>query len=305
MSFPEKEEIDDRNGMIFNIQRYSLHDGAGIRTTVFFKGCPLKCLWCANPESHKSRPQILFNADICGHCGICVKGCKNGAKTQEGFRPDLCRMCLECVKACPTAAMELSGKKMTVDEVMRELLRDMVFFQNSGGGITFSGGEVLMQWQFASALAERIKAAGLPLAVETSGYAKWENAENLFRHCDELLFDIKHMDDTMHIKYMGVSNALILENAVKASKIAKHFIVRIPLIGGVNDDDENILATAGFMKKNGMKEMHFLPYHRYGEKKYEKLGVAYDFKAYTPSGEQMERLKEVVSGYDLSVHIGG
>jgi pyruvate formate lyase activating enzyme len=201
--------------------------------------------------------------------------------------------------------MELSGKKMTLGEVMKELLRDMVFFRNSGGGITFSGGEVLSQWAFACKLAEQVKAAGLPLAIETTGFAAWEHAEPLFRYCDELLFDIKHMNEEKHLKYAGVSNSLILENAVRASKIVKRFVVRVPLIGGINDDEENIAATAGFMRQNGMKELHFLPYHRYGEKKYEKLGVIYDFKAYTPTEEQIDRLKNIAEGYGLAVHVGG
>jgi pyruvate formate lyase activating enzyme len=188
---------------------------------------------------------------------------------------------------------------------MNEVVKDLIFFQNSEGGVTFSGGEVLLQWEFASALAKKIKESGIDLAIETSGNAKWENARQLFVYCDQILFDIKLMDENRHRQYTGVSNSLILSNAIKANKMAKHFTVRLPLIGGINDDKENILATGDFMVKNGMKEIHFLPYHRFGEKKYEKLGLNQSFKAYTPTEEHMKYLKGLLLDLSISVHIGG
>jgi pyruvate formate lyase activating enzyme len=293
-------------GTIFNIQRYSIQDGNGIRTTVFFKGCPLHCVWCSNPESLSPASQFLYSIDNCVHCGSCVACCIFGARNQpDSYDPQKCTFCLKCVQNCPTGALEISGRQLSADEIMNEILKDLIFFQNSGGGVTFSGGEVLLQWQFASALAKRIKENGIDLAIETSGNAKWENAEQLFIHCDHILFDIKLMDEERHRKYTGVSNSLILSNAVKANKIVKRFTVRLPLIGGINDDKENIINTGNFMQKNGMKEIHFLPYHRFGEKKYEKIGTNYLFKAYTPTEDHMKYLKCLLNDLSISVQIGG
>lgn len=293
-------------GMIFNIQRYSLHDGDGIRTNIFMKGCPLKCKWCSNPESQNYFPEMSLVADNCMGCGHCYKVCETKALTPDAWNRTLCTGCGKCEFICPTGAREIMGKRMSVEEVTQEVMKDHPFYQTSDGGVTFSGGEPLTQSEFLEQLAIRLKGNFIHLAVETCGQFDWEKGKKVLDYVDQILFDIKHMDSATHKELTGLGNETILENARKAAQLKKDMIVRLPVIGGYNSDDENIKKTAAFAKEIGVKEMHLLPYHRFGESKYKKMHMVYDCDdAYTPDDQEMQRLKGLAEGYGLTVRIGG
>ncbi|MEA4853708.1 MAG: glycyl-radical enzyme activating protein [Christensenella sp.] len=288
-------------GVIFNIQKYSVNDGGGIRTIIFLKGCPLRCVWCSNPESQIIAPQVLFTATKCIGCGKCAVVCPNNALNN----PVVCTGCGKCVDVCYAGAREIYGKEMTVQQVLAEIEKDRVFYRNSGGGVTLSGGEALMQWEFASALASAVKKRYLNLAIETTGYAPFERAYEVLKFCDTILYDLKHMDSAIHQKYTGVSNALILDNARKLSELGKKVIYRIPLIGGINNDEINIRSVIDFAKETHVSTIHLLPYHEFGRAKYEKIGKRYACEAYTPSDEQVQNIKEMMQKERLNVKIGG
>lgn len=297
----------ETKGNVFNIQKYSVHDGKGIRTIVFLKGCPLRCEWCSNPESQNVFPEIMLSADACCGCGSCFKVCETGAIRSGTIRweREKCRMCGQCTKVCPTEARTVAGTMMTVEEVREQVLQDSIFYRTSGGGVTFSGGEPLMQSAFVSELAANLKKDYIRLAIETTGYAEWKAAESVFRLMDEILYDIKHMDDECHRKLTGVSNRRILENAEKAGDLNVPITIRVPVIGGKNSDEDNIRKTAVFARKIGAVEMNLLPYHRYGESKYKKIGREYTCDAYTPDDEEMDRLKRLVESEGVRCRIGG
>jgi len=292
-------------GRVFNIQRYSLHDGPGIRTVVFLKGCPLRCVWCCNPESIEREPHITFSEQKCIGDGRCVEVCPTGARTSEGYRVERCTFCGRCVEVCPTGALEFMGREMSIEEVVREVEKDRLFYESSGGGVTLSGGEVLAQKRFSVQLLKEFRHRMLHTAIETSGFAPWEQVREVAEACDLVLYDLKHMDPDMHTRYTGVSNELILENAKKLAQIKEELIFRVPLIGGVNTDSENIRALADFVKRTGVEEVHLLPYHRLGESKYTKLGREYSCEAFTPEKETVDEIKRTFESYDLKVMIGG
>ncbi len=293
-------------GVIFNIQRYSLHDGDGIRTNIFFKGCPLRCKWCANPESQKYYPEMSFHADNCMGCGKCYDVCETHALTLKRWDRNLCTGCGKCEFVCPTGAREMMGKTMSVEEVVEEVMRDRIFYEASGGGVTFSGGEPLSQDEFLEALATRLKDNFIHLSVETCGFVEWEKARRILMYMDQVLYDIKHMDSDKHRSITGAGNELILQNAEKAAKLGKEMIVRIPVIGGYNADVKNIGKTAKYAKSIGVNAIHLLPYHRFGEPKYKKMNMEYECAdAYAPDEEEMEQLKKLVESYGLQVQIGG
>lgn len=296
-------------GIIFNIQRYSLHDGPGIRTVVFFKGCPLACQWCCNPESIDIKPQITYNLNRCLRDGRCLQVCPTGARTRNGYRVEDCIFCGTCVEACPSGALELLGKSLSVSEAVEEVEKDRLFYETSGGGATLSGGEVLVQRQFAVRMLEELRKRFIHTAVETSGFAPWRHVEEIVDACDLVLYDLKHMNSNLHGKFTGVPNELILENALRiASKIAsmkKQMVFRLPLIGGVNTDRENIEAVAHFAHETGVYEVHLLPYHRLGESKYRKLGKEYSIQAFTPDESMISELRSILESYNLIVKVGG
>jgi pyruvate formate lyase activating enzyme len=264
-------------GFVFDIQRYSVHDGPGIRTTVFLKGCPLTCFWCQNPESQKKRPEVLLNKSTCKLCGRCVHVCIPGANSLSGkfsiIDRDKCVGCGKCVEVCPSQSRTLIGKSMTVDEVMDEVLRDKKFYENSGGGVTLSGGDPITQPEFALQLLQNCKGHGLHTAIETCGLTSWPTLEGLFAYTDLFLYDIKCLDPVKHQNTTGRPNRLILENAKKIAK-RKTMRVRIPLVPGFNDSAEDIRAILSFVKdelKLSLLNIDLLPYNKLGEGKYERL----------------------------------
>jgi len=307
------KEVESTKGVIFNVQPYSIHDGPGIRTTVFMKGCPLMCLWCQNPESQALLPEIFFDRGKCTGCGKCVEVCPEGAIEiyQERSRTNrgLCKGHGKCVEICPNEARNLMGINVTAEEVFQEVNGDAIFYQRSGGGVTLSGGEPLAQPEFAISLLKLCKNAGIHTALDTSGYAKWETMRQVLDYVDLVLYDFKHMDPAEHRKQTGVSNSLILDNSRKIyHECSKPMLARIPIVPGYNDSVENIEATAKFVATelgNSVK-VHLLPYHRLGETKYERLEMASkSVSIQPPSEEHMSELQKIVESFGLIACVGG
>ena len=297
-------------GCVFNIERFAIRDGPGIRTTVFLKGCPLRCLWCANPESMSPAPQLFYLENLCTRCYRCVEACPNKAttKTPDGaikIDRSLCRACGKCVEACPNRAREISGKLMTVDEVLEEVKKDALFYQNSGGGVTFSGGEPTHQPEFLWHLLKGAQESGIHTALDTSGFVKPEIMKRVLEHTNLVLYDIKHMDPAKHKEFTGVDNSLILENAKMIASMGKPMIIRVPLIPGHNDSRENIVALAEFMLSLGLKRVDLLPYHSLGKIKYQRLGIEYKLSDLKPhQGDEVAKTKADLESYGLQVGVG-
>lgn len=243
-------------GTIFDIQRFSVHDGPGIRTTVFLKGCPLRCQWCHNPEGLHAQIQLKYQKDLCIGCGLC-----GARETQED------------AQRCPSGALSICGRHAAPEEVIREVMKDAVFY-GADGGITLSGGECLLQPDFAAEILRLAKAEGISTAVDTCGYASWEAFEQVMDHCDLFLYDVKMMDRDKHKKYTGVYPELIHENLLRLTKCEKPVWIRVPVIPGVNDADGDILEIARFLRPfANIREITLIPYHTLGKSKYETLGL--------------------------------
>jgi len=295
-------------GLIFNIQRFSLHDGPGIRTTVFSKGCPLKCQWCSNPESINPYPEIMTYDMKCIGCGKCLEVCPNEAITMVNnisrIERAKCNLCMECAKACPSGAIEEVGKYLSQEEVMREIEKDRLFYLNSGGGVTFSGGEPLQQWQFVREIFKQCKEENIPTALDTTGYARWEVMEKVLEYTDLVLYDIKHLDPLIHVEGTGATNKLILKNVAKTVNRVETWL-RIPVIPGYNDSTPYFRKLAQFSANLGVDKVSLLPYHTMGERKYEHLGRLYPFEGVNPpSEESVNSFKEVIESCGLRVKIG-
>lgn len=284
-------EAGKDKGLIFNIQRFSIHDGEGIRTILFLKGCPLKCIWCCNPESQNPEPEVLFLKDKCIGCMNCVKQCPLGCMDIDR---ENCKKCGTCARVCPSSAKRISGNYMTVDEAVKEVEKDRVFYNNSGGGVTLSGGEPLMQAEFAAAVLKKCHLHGLHTAIETSAFASREDFCSVIEHVDEVFLDLKHMNSEKHKALTGVGNEQILKNAAEAAKTGKKVTFRIPLIPDCNDEEENIRATGEFVASLPGEDVHIeiLPYHRLGEMKFEWIDKVYEL-----SGAK-EPSKETVAAYN-------
>jgi pyruvate formate lyase activating enzyme len=300
----------DASGVIFDLQRFSVHDGPGIRTLVFCKGCPLACRWCANPESQRFEPELLFDPATCVACGGCVEACPQGAVLREADRPgydrERCVVCGRCVEACHAEARTIAGRRVTAADVALEVLKDAPFFANSGGGVTLGGGEPLSQLDFARALLARCRAAGLHTAVETCGYLPWELLAAVLPVTDLFLYDLKHLDAARHAAETGGGVALILENLGRLAATGAAVIVRVPVVPGFNDDPETIRAIAERAAALGIRELHLLPYHRLGQNKYRLLGRRYDFaRLEPPSPQALEALCRAAAGAGLAVRVGG
>ena len=272
--------------LLTNIQRFSLHDGPGIRTTVFFKGCPLRCRWCANPESQLTTPQLMWDEAKCCRCRSCVRACGSGAISFENgnviLHPVKCRHCHACLSSCPTGALTEEGRMVTTDEVLEECLKDVPFYEESGGGVTLSGGEALLWPDFCVELLEALHTHGIHTAIETTGYASPEVFRRVSAHLDYLLFDMKHYDREKHIEGTGIGNTHILANMKWAIENGKEVLPRIPVIPGFNDAPQDAAGFAARLKEVGAGRVQLLPFHQFGEKKYQFLTRAYDYSG-TPN----------------------
>lgn len=264
---------------IFNIQKFSIHDGPGIRTTVFFKGCPLRCAWCANPESIRPGVQVLCDNGKCVACGVCADACPADAITVDAsgaaVAHERCVGCGQCVAACPVAALSLSGKDYGIDDVLAVCLQDKDFYDESGGGVTLSGGEVMMQPAFARELLRRLAERGVHTALETNGCVGPEVFRDVAAAADLLLFDVKHCDAERHRDGTGVDNGVILENLRWAVAAGKKVLARIPVIPGYNDSLEDADAFARLLKTIPLDTVQLLPFHQFGQNKYQMLGMDY------------------------------
>ncbi len=298
-------------GQIFNIQKYSIHDGPGIRTTVFLKGCPLSCIWCHNPESQSPEQQLLVYDKRCIGCGKCLEACQHGAiYMKDGkmlFDRDKCTSCGDCAGVCFPKAREMAGELVDTDHVMKQIEKDSIFYEESGGGVTFSGGEPLMQPDFLLELLKRGKAADIHTAVDTCGYASPEVLTDTSNYTDLYLYDLKLMDDEKHIKYTGVSNKLILENLQLLSRLGKRIFIRLPLMPGINDDEANIKATAEIIRTTaGVEQVNLLPYHNIAADKYSRLGKPHSLmEIKVPTQEDIELIVGKYMSYGIKVKIGG
>lgn len=269
-------------GITFNIQKFSIHDGPGIRTTVFFKGCPLRCEWCSNPESQIKNVQILHDQSKCSYCLSCVAVCPNGAITHEDnkiiINEDKCVGCLTCVNSCPNRALSYEGDYQTIEEIVDICMQDIDFYEESGGGVTISGGEGMSQPEFLKKLIAELKKNSVHVAIETTGYVKKETFEELARELDLLLFDVKHYDREKHYNGTKVYNDLIVENLKWAIDNGIEVLPRIPVIPDFNDSLEDAEGLAKLLVEVGAKKVQLLPFHQFGEKKYELLNRNYKYK---------------------------
>lgn len=302
-----KEQVDyNKKGTVFNIQRFSVNDGPGLRTTVFLKGCPLSCHWCSNPESQNKNKQIMFNIKNCNGCHKCEEICKLEAidfSNPNRIDRDKCTKCGECAEVCYPGALVISGEEITVEEVIKELKKDSIQFRHSNGGITLSGGEPLMQPEFSLELLKACKVMGFHTAIETTAYTSKDIINNVMPYLDLVLLDIKTLNSSKHKEYIGSDNEIILENAKEIVKLNKDVIIRVPVIPEFNADEESIYDIAMFAKTlKTVEEIHLLPYHKLGINKYECIGKEYSMKDEidTPSDELMLKLKKVVE--DLGIH---
>ena len=286
------------NGIIFNIQRYSIHDGPGIRTTVFFKGCPLRCYWCQNPESQSNEAEVFLTTGNCTLCGRCVAVCPTGASSlledSSTIDRSKCIGCGKCVEVCPVEARKLVGSYVTKDEIMGEIMKDVKFYENSGGGVTLSGGDPMGQPEFALSIIRSLKEAGLHTVLDTCGYAAWSTLKRLLEFTDLVFFDLKTIDTKKHREATGRPNRLILENAKRIAGY-RPMRVRVPMIPNFNDSPEDVRAIARFVREElGAIDMDLLPYNKLGEVKYERLGKKC-FTAEAQTDEEMQHLETVVS----------
>jgi len=319
------------SGLVFNIQRYSIHDGPGIRTTVFLKGCPLDCWWCHNPESQAPEPEVVVIEGRCMQCGECRKACllEKGVRNlfsenaEIGPKPHVsekrfltpflaepprrCTRCGACVEACPTGARQMVGRRMTAAEVVAEVLKDRVFYEESGGGATFSGGEPLVQPKFLAALLQGCREAGIHTAVDTCGFAPKEDLLAVAPLADLFLYDLKSMDEARHTQYTGATNISILENLQALGRVHRNIWIRVPIIPGVNDNAEQLEALARYAAATpGVRQVNVLPYHEAGSYKSARVGKPYRLeKIAPPSPEYMADVAARFRGFGLNVKVGG
>jgi len=298
-------------GKIVNIMKYSIHDGPGIRTTVFFKGCPLNCQWCHNPESQGFGQDLMYRPERCVGCGQCLEICPSGATfSTEGklsYRRDKCLVCGECSTVCHAGVRELVAKTMSVKEVMVEIEKDLIFYDESGGGATFSGGEALMQPDFLLEILKSCKKKEIHTAVETCGFVSLDSLQRISQYVGLFLYDIKLMDSGKHQDVTGVPNELVLSNLRWLTGHHPKVIVRVAIIPGINDDEENLCQLGDFVASlKHVTEIHCLPYHKAGADKYRKLGLKYvlpDLKS--PDSARMEEIARKLEEFGLTVKIGG
>ena len=300
--------------LLFDLKRYALHDGPGIRTTLFLKGCPLRCVWCHNPESWSPGKQRLYKSAKCIGCSSCVEACSEGALklTPEGIRPTgrPCRVCGACADACPALAMEICGREWPLDELMAEIEKERGVMTDSGGGVTLSGGEPLMHPGYALELLAELGRRGLHRAVDTTLFAAPDTVRAVADACDLFLVDLKVMDSVAHQRFTGVPNERILENLRLIASLGKPYWIRIPLIAEVNASEANLAATANFLTSLDRQpdEVDLLPYHDIGKGKHERMGTTYNPESLSlsaPTKEDQARCLAQIEAAGLTVKIGG
>lgn len=306
----------ENEAIIFDIQGFSVHDGPGARTLVFFKGCPLRCYWCCNPESQIMPPQLIYQRSNCVKCYRCVKhACAKGAisignrEDYVNINRDICKDCqdLSCIKECYHNALKQAGKKYTLDELMHKIERDRRFW-GGRGGVTLGGGEMIVQYRFAANFLEACHESHIHTAIETTAYAPWPHYEMVLKHVDWVFVDLKHMNSDKHREGTGVRNELILENIERMARLSNQgdlrLIVRVPVIQNFNSDDENMLATAQYVRKIGIKEVNCLPFHRLGSSKYEQLDKVYACKdMQAPPDTLMKHIQSLFEGEGITCYI--
>ena len=304
-------------GIVYDIQRYSLHDGPGIRTIVFLKGCPLRCSWCCNPESQRSAVEVAYNQDLCIACDACVEACQSNAihkyseKSIFRINKSVCTDCLQCVDVCPTNAIYSIGQEMTIQEVLDVVMKDASYYRRSGGGVTLSGGEPLVWSELCKRLLSRLYARNINTAVETCGCAPWEAFERVIDFVDLFLFDIKCMDSNLHLQLTGASNEGIISNLYNLRAKGKEIVIRAPIIPGINDSIENIKGIADLMNDLRIDEINLMPYHNLGSVKYDRLCREYSLSEIEPikfAPDIEERLSDMIHLFDsrgIRVMIGG
>ena len=298
--------------LIFDIKRYAINDGPGIRMVIFFKGCNLHCAWCHNPESISGKVEKMYARSRCIKCGTCIAACpeKAIALMADGIitTPVLCQLCGKCADACPSKAIEMSGKPMSVPEIMDIIERERVFFDQSGGGVTFSGGEPLMHTKLLIELLDACGSRGIHRAIDTAGHVRTEIMLEVAKRTDLFLFDLKMMDSASHQQWTNVQNEKILHNLKALAGEGAYIIIRIPLIGGVNDTFENIEQTAIFISSlaGDKKDVHLLPYHNMAQNKYIKLGKPDNFETLKePDLASQNRAIATFAAYGIKASIGG
>jgi pyruvate formate lyase activating enzyme len=303
--------VAEPTGTVFNIMRFSIQDGPGIRTTVFLKGCPLQCAWCHNPEALASAPELLLRPDRCISCGDCMDVCPSHAIIERDgkyeTRPELCARCGTCAEACAADAREVIGRAMTVEQVMREVERDAPFYQESGGGVTFSGGEPLLQHRFLVSLLRSCAGRGFHTVVDTAGYASPGVLFRVAELTDLFLYDLKSVNEEIHRRFTGVSGALIRGNLERLASWGKRVVIRMPIVPGVNDSRANIEAAGKFIASLGnVVRIQLLPYHAIGVDKYARLGVPYSLAGVqAPESGYLNSIAEDLLRFHPVVSIGG
>lgn len=294
---------------VLSVSRMTIHNGPGFRTLILFKGCPLHCVWCSTPESQKRQPEIALNPKNCIHCEVCLPACPLHAITLTAdaieIDRDLCNICGACVKVCYPEAIKILGKYMTVNELLEEARKDNVFFKHTGGGITISGGEPLLDPEFTTALLQGCNKEGISVGVDTCGHVPWNWFERILQYVDFFLWDIKHMDPAKHLELTGVSNRLILRNCLSASNSGTPIYIRIPVIPGHNDGEGNIRATCEFARAlPSLVEVNLMPVHHLGRARYQALDRPYLIdQVQLISDGAMEGLKMLVESYGLRCRI--
>ncbi|MFW9819382.1 MAG: glycyl-radical enzyme activating protein [Candidatus Thorarchaeota archaeon] len=301
-----KENQRGKEGYIFNIQRYSIHDGPGIRTTVFLKGCPLRCKWCSNPESINPFPELFLRRDRCDYCNQCIEVC---APKAIFFDKDIiqinrteCNLCMKCIEVCPLDVINITGKKVSVHDIISEVMQDELFYNNSGGGVTISGGEPLYQLEFTFILLKEFKRKSIHTTIDTTGYAKGEDIEKILPYVDLFLFDLKHLDSEIHQKETGIQNEIILHNFERILNSKKRVWVRVPVIPNFNDSVEYMESLAKFLSKKPIEKISLLKYHEWGKHKYKYLDRIYPLQnANFIDDDLILKFKNIIESYGLKV----